>query len=141
MRLGRLPGILRHVALALALLQSGAGVARADDTLVGAWSIDVHGGDAAGDHGTIVIRREEDRLVADLTYTDARAGITATEACQVWVGSPTISIWCEVLAPKRDDYWPDNFALRRVGADRMEGHVLSISTGDATLTREEVPTS
>lgn len=138
---GRLPPGLRPGLLAAALCLSGASLAHADDTLIGTWSIEVHGGEPAGDHGAITIRREGDRLVGDLTYVDTRADITATEHCQVWVGTPTISIWCEVLAPKRDDYWPDHFAMRRVSHDRMEGQVLSISAGAATMTREGAPTS
>lgn len=137
----RLPGFLRPLGLGLVVLHPAATFARADDTLIGTWDIEVHEGIPAGDYGTITIRRDGDRLVGDLTYTDTRADITASEFCQVWVGTPTITIWCEVLAPKLDDYWPDNFAMRRVSHDRMEGQVLSITSGAATMTRGEVPTS
>jgi hypothetical protein len=137
----RLPGLLRPVVLALAILGPDASVARADDTLIGTWNIQVHGGTAEGDYGRIDIRREEGGLVGDMTFTDVSAEITATEFCQVWPGDPVISIYCVVLTPDPATYAADNLSMRRVSLDRLEGRMLSTTEGPATMTRGEAPTS
>jgi hypothetical protein len=117
----------------------------AQDGLVGLWDIEVQGGTAEGDHGQITISGTAEGLVGDLVYVDVSYGATATQTCRVWKGDTTISIYCRVVsvAPtdKAHDYFPDNFFVRQVASDRMEGQTVSATSGNATLTRGEQPTS
>jgi hypothetical protein len=126
-----------------AILPAGPAPADVADmgALVGTWTIAVHDGSARGDHGTITISRSGDGLVGDMTFTDASAQVQSTQVCQVWPGDPTISIWCTVLTPDPGGYAPDNLSVRLVSSDRMEGVMISLTSGRATLTRGETPTS
>jgi hypothetical protein len=137
---GRLPGL---AACALAALLPGQVAAQGD--LVGLWQITVHDGTAQGDHGQIEIRQTAGGLVGEMVFNDVSDSITATQSCRVWNGNPTIQIFCTVLtvdpANYAPEYFPDNLIVRLVSPDLMEGQMVSATTGTATLTRGETPTS
>jgi hypothetical protein len=136
----RLPEV---AAVALAALLPGPGMAQ--DALVGVWEISVLDGPEQGDIGQIAIRQTADGLAGDMVFTDVKDGVSATESCRVWSGTPTIQIYCTVLTvdPTRfsPSYFPDNFVVRLVAPDLMEGLIVSATTGNATLTRRESPSS
>ena len=70
---------------------------------------------------------------------------TATESCRIWHGTPTIQVYCNVLTVDPSvyvpTYVPDNLVLTLVSADRMEGQIVSATTGFTTLTRGAAPNS
>ncbi len=113
----------------------------ASSELLGIWDIEVTGGTANGDVGVIVIREENGALVGELEYHDADARVTAQELCDVREARGVISITCKVLSPISSDYWPDDFNLRLVSPNRMEGRLHSATGGPAVFIRREVPMS
>lgn len=134
-----------RAVLTLATLLSLAAPARATDdprALVGLWDIRVLGGTAGGDFGTVRIRLEDGALRGAMTFVDTSAAIEATEDCVVQAMDRAVSITCTVLTPDPSGYAPDDFTLRLVTPDRMEGEMLSTTGGPAVLTRRgTVPTS
>lgn len=136
--------VARGAAAALVLLMFSAPVraqAVAPGDLVGTWDIRVNGGTADGDLGVIEIVEGAAGLEAYMSFTDTSAGVTATERCRVEIADPQISVICEVLTPDRSTYAPDDFDLRLTFPNRMEGRMLSLTTGAAVLTRRIVPMS
>ena len=116
--------------------------ARAASGLLGIWDIEVTGGTAIGDVGVIVIRETgHGGLIGDLEYRDADAEVTATERCEVRERADLISITCTVLTPDSPLYFPDDFNLRLVSPNRLEGRLYSATGGPAVFVRREVPMS
>jgi hypothetical protein len=128
--------ILVSLCLAVAALPAAA-----DDMLLGTWDITVTDGSAVGDHGTLTIVRRNGVYEGDMVFVDADAGITATERCNVWPDLPAVKVYCVVLTPQSPTYLPDNLTLDVVNPNRMEGRLVSATTGTAILTRKSVPSS
>lgn len=132
-------GLIRAaLMLGLVLL---AGPARADDAvLLGVWDIRVSGDTADGDYGVITIRRQGDALVADMTFTDVSADVTARQTCAVAANGAQVGVVCQVLTPEVG-YAPDDLQLTIASANLLVGRLVSTTTGKAVLTRRVVPLS
>jgi hypothetical protein len=126
----------------LALILAAAALpAAADDILLGTWDITVTDGSAVGDHGTLTIERRNGVYEGDMVFVDVSHGTTATERCNVWPDLPAVKVYCVVLTPLSPTYLPDNLTLNLVNPNRMEGQLVSGTTGTAILTRQSVPSS
>lgn len=129
--------IMLAVAFGLAL----AAPARSDEALlIGVWDIRVTGDTADGDHGVISIRRDGDRLVGDMTFTDVSASVSATQTCLVTAAGASVGVACTVLTPL-SGYAPDDLDLTIRSYNVLVGRLMSTTTGDAVLTRRVVPLS
>jgi hypothetical protein len=132
--------MVRVSCLALCLA-AAALPAAADDMLLGTWDITITDGSAVGDHGTLNIEKRNGVYEGDMVFVDADAGVTATERCNVWPDLPAVKVYCVVLTPQRPTYLPDNLTLQVANPNRLEGQLVSATTGTAILTRQSVPSS